>query len=160
MVNTWDTRQEGSPYLVCVCGGALTGNRWKGWICYVWNKEPGADQDGFRKSLFNRKVISFKQDSRKCKSTESQVKQNSQIRNQKSEIKNQESEWQAKQTRSRQESLLLSKGCHVLSLNKLAYKNWHRVKINILTVWQMNRLEYIYTGILTILRGLWDVRKD
>ena len=39
-----------------------------------------------------------------------------------SRIKNQESELQAKQTRARQESLLLPKGCCVQYLNKLAYK--------------------------------------
>ena len=39
-------------------------------------------------------------------------------------------------------------------------KNRHRIKINVLTVWQMDRLEYIYTRILNILRGSWDVRRE
>ena len=38
-------------------------------------------------------------------------------------------------------------------------KNRHRIKI-VLTARQTNRLEYLYTGILNILRGSWDVRRD
>ena len=43
-----------------------------------------------------------------------------------------------------------TKGCLALSLNKLAYTNRHRVKINVLTARQMNRLKYIYTGELNM----------
>ena len=38
--------------------------------------------------------------------------------------------------------------------------NRHRIKINVLTVWHRNRLEYLYTGILKTLKGSWEVRTD
>ena len=39
-------------------------------------------------------------------------------------------------------------------------RNRHKIKINVLTVWHTDRLEYLYTGILNTLTGSWDVRKD
>ena len=80
---------------------------------------------------------------------------NSRIRN---KDQNQKSDKQAKQARQKRNHK--TKGCLVLSLNKLAYTNRHRVKINVLMARQMNRLKCIYTGELNTLRGSWDVRKD
>ena len=54
-----------------------------------------------------------------------------------------------------------TKECLVQYHFKLAYKNRHRIKINALMVWQMDRLEYLYTGILNILNhGMWGGTKQ
>ena len=71
-------------------------------------------------------------------------------------IKNQESEFRS--YRQGLGRIRIEKQRSVLY--NITYKNQHRIKINVLTVWQTDRLEYLYTGILNILRGSWDVRRD
>ena len=70
--------------------------------------------------------------------------QNREAKNSQSEIvikTNNQKSRQNRQNRNR-----LTKGCLVLSLNKLAYTNRHRIMINALTARQTYRLKYIYTG--------------
>ena len=51
-----------------------------------------------------------------------------------------------------------TKGCRVQYLNRLAYKNRRRIKINVLTGWHTNYWGYLYTW--DKLQGFWVVRMD